>query len=170
MGWHRLPKIALYGELSTGYCDRGVPKKRFKDSLKKTLGTCHIDHQQWSTLLTVRPGAAPSIRSSPSLRTPAKPTSERNAAGGRSREPQQPYQIKPLIAVAAAGFACPAEAYSAISVPAVNVDSLLHKSSFAKSNQEEYIRNANRKSARKSTKKKRSNHELFKSVTEPRLE
>ena len=49
MGDHRLPKIALYGELSTGYCDRGVPKKRFKDSLKKTLSTCHIDHHQWST-------------------------------------------------------------------------------------------------------------------------
>ena len=47
---NRLPKIALYGELSTGYCDRGAPKKCFKDSFKKTLGTCHIDHHQWSTL------------------------------------------------------------------------------------------------------------------------
>ena len=49
-GGHRLPKIALYGELLTGYRDRGASKKRSKDSLKKTLGTCHIDHQQWSTL------------------------------------------------------------------------------------------------------------------------
>ena len=41
---------SLYGELSTGYGDRGAPKKRFKDSLKKTLGPCHIDPNQWLTL------------------------------------------------------------------------------------------------------------------------
>ena len=51
---HRLPKIVLYGELSTGHRDRGAPKKRFKDSLKKSLGACHIDHSQWSTLAVDR--------------------------------------------------------------------------------------------------------------------
>ncbi|XP_037780222.1 uncharacterized protein LOC119576642 [Penaeus monodon] len=51
---HRLPKIALYGELSTGQRDRGAPKKRYKDSLKKSLGACHIDHRQWSTLAADR--------------------------------------------------------------------------------------------------------------------
>ena len=51
---HRLPKIALYGELSTGYRDKGAPKKRYKDSLKKSLGVCHIDHRQWSTLAADR--------------------------------------------------------------------------------------------------------------------
>jgi len=51
---HRLPKIALYGELSTGHRDRGAPKKRYKDSLKKSLGACHIDHRQWSTLAADR--------------------------------------------------------------------------------------------------------------------
>ena len=53
MGWgrgHHLPKIAQYSELSTGYHDRRVPKKRFKDSLQKNLGTCYIDHHQWWTL------------------------------------------------------------------------------------------------------------------------
>ncbi|KAI8515737.1 hypothetical protein Bbelb_065500 [Branchiostoma belcheri] len=34
---HRLPKIVLYGELSTGHRNRGAPKKRFKGSLKKSL-------------------------------------------------------------------------------------------------------------------------------------
>ncbi|XP_037779487.1 uncharacterized protein LOC119576032 [Penaeus monodon] len=43
---HRLPKIALYGKLSTGHRDRGAPKKRYKDSLKKSLGA--------STLTTPR--------------------------------------------------------------------------------------------------------------------
>ena len=46
----RLPKIALYSELSTGHRDRGEPKKRYKDHLKKLLDNCHIDHYQWPIL------------------------------------------------------------------------------------------------------------------------
>ena len=45
---HRLPKIVMFGELSTGHRERGAPKKRFKDSPKKSLTTCNIDHRQWS--------------------------------------------------------------------------------------------------------------------------
>ena len=86
-GRHRLAKIALYGELSTGYHDRGAPKKCFKASLKKTLCTCHIDHHQWSTFA--------------------------DCQTWRHAEPSQP-----------------------ISIPAVNMDSLLHKSSFMKSSRE----------------------------------
>ena len=51
---HRLPKIVLYGKLSTGHRDRGAPKKRFKDLLKKSLSACHIDHRQWSALAADR--------------------------------------------------------------------------------------------------------------------
>jgi len=40
---HRLPKITLYGELYSSHCDRGAPKKRYKDSLRKSLGVCQID-------------------------------------------------------------------------------------------------------------------------------
>ena len=47
---HRLPKIALYGELSSGHLNIGAPKKRNKDTLKKALGACDIDHHQWTTL------------------------------------------------------------------------------------------------------------------------
>lgn len=46
---HRLPKIMLYGELSSGYRDIGAPRKRYKDSLKKYLTACCIDHCQWAT-------------------------------------------------------------------------------------------------------------------------
>ena len=72
---HRLPKIALYGELSTGHRNRGAPKKRYKNSLKKSLGACHIDHCSgllW--LLTASPGATLSTRLSPPSRIPAKTT------------------------------------------------------------------------------------------------
>ena len=44
MGDYRLPKMVLYGELSTGHSDRQAQKKCYKESLKKLLNTCHIDH------------------------------------------------------------------------------------------------------------------------------
>ena len=49
-------KVVLYGELSTGHRDRGAPKKRYQDCLKKSLNVCHIDCQQWSDM-AVDPGA-----------------------------------------------------------------------------------------------------------------
>ena len=49
-----VPKIVMFGELSTGHRERGAPKKRFKDSLKKSLTTCNIDHRQWSDLAAYR--------------------------------------------------------------------------------------------------------------------
>ena len=51
---HRLPKIVMFGELSSGHRLRGAPKKRFKDSLKKSLTACNIDHRQWSDLAADR--------------------------------------------------------------------------------------------------------------------
>ncbi|GFO13982.1 hypothetical protein PoB_004048700 [Plakobranchus ocellatus] len=45
---HRLPKIALYGEIRSGHRYRGAPKKRYKDCLKKTFTACNIDYQNWS--------------------------------------------------------------------------------------------------------------------------
>ena len=47
---HRLPKIILYGELSSGLRNRGAPKKRYKDNIKKSLGACNISHLEWTTL------------------------------------------------------------------------------------------------------------------------
>lgn len=35
---HCLPKIVQYEELSTGYLNIGSPRKRYKESLKKSLG------------------------------------------------------------------------------------------------------------------------------------
>lgn len=54
MDKRRLPKIVLFGELSTGDRNVGAPKKRYKDSLKKSLSLCHIDHRQWTTLAADR--------------------------------------------------------------------------------------------------------------------
>ena len=56
------------------------------------------------------PPAALSTKSSPPLRTPAEPTTRRNAAEGRSKEPESLYQTRSLTAVAVAGLACSASA------------------------------------------------------------
>ena len=50
----KVSKVVLYGELSTGHRDRGAPKKRYKDCLKKSLNVCHIDCQQWSDMAVDR--------------------------------------------------------------------------------------------------------------------
>ena len=47
---HHLPKIILYGELSSGLRNRAAPKKRYKDNLIKSLGACNISHLEWTTL------------------------------------------------------------------------------------------------------------------------
>ena len=51
---HRLPKTVLFGELSTGHRNRGAPQKRYKDSLKRNLSCCGIDHLQWTSLASNR--------------------------------------------------------------------------------------------------------------------
>ena len=51
---HRLPTIVMFGELSSGHRERGAPKKRFKDTLNKSLTACNIDHRQWSDLAADR--------------------------------------------------------------------------------------------------------------------
>ena len=51
---HRLPKIVFYGELSTGHRDEVAPRKRYKDTLKRSLDTCNNDHRQWTTQATNR--------------------------------------------------------------------------------------------------------------------
>ena len=40
---NRLPTIVLNGELSTGHRDKGEPRKRYKDTLKRSLTPCNID-------------------------------------------------------------------------------------------------------------------------------
>ncbi|KAK2547400.1 hypothetical protein P5673_032622 [Acropora cervicornis] len=39
-----------YGELSQGKRDRGAPRKRFKDQLKRQLTQAGIDHSEWEAL------------------------------------------------------------------------------------------------------------------------
>ena len=72
--------MVLYGELSTGYRDRGALKKRYKDCLKKSLNVCHIDCQQWSDMTAdiETPGATESTRLLHSLKRTGETPSKTN--------------------------------------------------------------------------------------------
>ena len=54
MDQDRLPLITLYGELSLGHRDVGLPKKRYKDLLKSSLSSCSIDQSTWYQLASNR--------------------------------------------------------------------------------------------------------------------
>ena len=136
---HRLPKIVLYGELSTGHRDRGAQKKRYKDSLKKSLSTCHIDHRQWSALAADRGAWLHAIyQSVSSFESNRRATLEEK----RSRRKNcvatalTPESHSPAAAVAEC--ACHESASSATSEPTPDLVNAI-KSSFAKPSQERYI-------------------------------
>ena len=137
MASHHLPKVALYGELSFAHHDRGAPKKCYKVSFKKTLSTGHTDHHQWSTLATDHQDRHRTIHQVVST---FKDSRRVNLREKHHREPQQPYQTRPLTTVAAARLACSVSALSAISMPIVDMDSFLDKSLFTKSSQEDIYR------------------------------
>ena len=132
---HRLPKIVLYGELSTGHRERGAPKKRFKDSLKRSLTTCNISitSSGLTLLLTVWPGATQSTKLLSSSKLIEETHLKTRDRGGRLAPPPPLHQTLHFPADTARGPASPVSVWSATSVPAVddNVDNL-HKSSFAK--------------------------------------
>ena len=49
MSDERLPKRIFYGELRDGIRHTGGQKKRFKDTLKKSMKDFNIDHTSWET-------------------------------------------------------------------------------------------------------------------------
>ena len=46
----RLPKQLLYSELTSGSRNRGRPKLRYKDTCKRDLKRCNINHSTWNQL------------------------------------------------------------------------------------------------------------------------
>jgi transcription termination factor 2 len=50
----RMPKAVFYGELCQGKRDRGAPRKRFKDQLRRQLETSGIAEKEWETLAADR--------------------------------------------------------------------------------------------------------------------
>ena len=114
--------------------------KHFKDSLKKTLGACHIYHHQWSTLAADHQVWRCTIHQVVSNFEDSHRANLREKYRRRNIQEASaaiPDQTRPLNAVTATRLACPTSASSAISMTAVDMNCLLHKSSFVKSSQEE---------------------------------
>ena len=62
----RMPKAVFYGELCEGKRDRGAPRKRFKDQLKRQLTQAGINHSEWEKLAEDREGWRGTIRTAAS--------------------------------------------------------------------------------------------------------
>ncbi|XP_069786663.1 uncharacterized protein [Narcine bancroftii] len=136
---HRLPKIVLYGELSTGHRERGAPRKRYKDCLKKSLGACHIEHHQWADIASNRASCASQFGGQqPPLKKTAEPTSLTKDKGRKTQHPTRTNQFS-LATVPA----CPASDLSVTNEPAADVDIPLHKSSSSKPSQRKKERRKN---------------------------
>ena len=50
MDENRLPRQLLYSQLSSGKRNRGRPKLRFKDVMKRNMKSKKINHTTWQTL------------------------------------------------------------------------------------------------------------------------
>ena len=47
---HRYPKQLLFSQLAEGKRNRGKPKQRWKDLIKRDFKQCNIDHEKWADL------------------------------------------------------------------------------------------------------------------------
>lgn len=52
---HRLPRQLLYSQLSQGLRNRGRPKLRFKDAMKRNMKARNIEHRSWQQIAEDRP-------------------------------------------------------------------------------------------------------------------
>ena len=106
---HRLPKIILYGELSSGLRNRGAPKKRYKDTLKKSLGAYNISHLEWTTLAEDRGTWRRTIsKAASSFKSSRRSAIEKKRQRRKNRQPQHQTPTRPLPAVTATGLVDPA--------------------------------------------------------------
>ena len=126
---HRLPKIALYGKLSIGHRNRWAPMKGYKDSLKKSLGACHIYHRQWSTLAADRVTWRHIIHQAVSSFEDFRKNNQREKRRKRkNREASRTTIPGVTFDCSCCGRTCYlALVLSATSVPAVDVDHLHHE-------------------------------------------
>ena len=120
---HRLPKIVMFGELSSGHRERGAPKKRFKDSLRKSLTACNIDHSQWSDLAADRVAWRYTIlQAAAQFEVDRKNSFKEKRQRRKARAPPLSHQTFLFPAVTAQDLVSLASVWSATSAPAVDVN------------------------------------------------
>ena len=130
---HCLPKIALYGELSTGHRNKGAPRKRYKHTLKRSLTTCNIDHRQWTTQATNRTNWRRTVyQATTSFETTRRANTEDKRRIWKHRDPSE-INIKQIVTCGRCGKTCLSRIGSiSHQRPAPDEDFLLPVPSFAK--------------------------------------
>ena len=80
----RMPKAVFFSELQEGKRDRGAPRKRYKDQLKKQIAQAGISHQSWQQGASDRDGWRSSVR-----KASCKFEAERHEAAKEKRRRQK---------------------------------------------------------------------------------
>ncbi len=88
----RLPKQLLYGELCYGKRSVGGQKKRFKDTLKKTLTSFNINVANWESMPRIHPCGAVWFRSEQEQQ---KQTGSRRLRKSVSKVSQRDFTLSP---------------------------------------------------------------------------
>ena len=96
----RMPKVVFFKELQEGKCDRGAPRKRYKDQLKTQLAQVGISHQSWQQEASDQDSWCSSVRKASCEFEAERHKAAKENAGGRKSE-QHPYHPHPKT------FVCP---------------------------------------------------------------
>ena len=89
----RMPKAVFFSKLQGAKRDRGAPRKRYKDQLKRQLAQTGISHQSWQQEASDRDSWRSSMKSA-SCELEAERKPQRKNAEDKKSE-QQPYHPRP---------------------------------------------------------------------------
>ena len=90
----RMSKAVFFSELQEGKRDRGAPRKRYKDQLKRQLAQAGISHQSWQQEASNRDSWRSSVRKASCEFEAERYKTPKKNAGGRKSE-QHPYHPHP---------------------------------------------------------------------------
>ena len=98
----RMPKAVLFGELKAGKRNRGAPKKRYKDQLKKQLSLADIPPNSWQDAASDRLTWRSTI-----LKASRKFEIQRSSAVREKRQRRQDRALSQIPASQSSAFICP---------------------------------------------------------------
>ena len=102
-----MPKAVFLSELqeSTRKCDRGAPRKRYKDQLKRQLAQAGISHQSWQQETSDRDSWRSSVRKANCKFEAETHVAAKKNAGDRKSE-QHPYHPQPKPSTVQSAVGC----------------------------------------------------------------
>ena len=95
-----MPKAVFFSELQEGKRDRDVPRKRYKDQLKRQLAQAGISHQSWQQEASDRDSWRSSVR-----KASREFEAERQEAAKEKRRKQE--ELAAFLSSSTQTFVCP---------------------------------------------------------------